>query len=119
MTKDPKDLLEALRTVFEIEGHRASVNPTGENVIEQIQSLKPDVVVLDVFLSEKDGRLICERIKRHQHLRKTPVILISALLAVRDSAIKAGADEFISKPFEINHLLNTVRDIKKHPEHVN
>ncbi len=105
---DNLDLLDAMQMVFEIEGHRTHVDQTGEKVIEKIKSIKPDLVLLDVFLSQKDGRTICECIKTNESLKETPVILFSAHSTVRESAIEAGADDFIPKPFDMHQLLDKV-----------
>jgi CheY-like chemotaxis protein len=73
-----------------------------------MKKFKPDLVLLDIWMSGTDGRDICRQIKADPKLKKTPVIMISASKDVISSSKEAGADGFIAKPFEMDHLLSTV-----------
>jgi CheY-like chemotaxis protein len=74
---------------------------------------KPDVVISDVIMPEKDGYQVCEHIKRHPQLNKTPVILMSGVVnrAVAERAFAVKADELIRKPFQPQDLLGRVQHL--------
>lgn len=73
----------------------------------------PDVIILDLLLSGKDGRHICLELKNVPLLKSIPVIMMSAHPGANISAKKAGANDFIAKPFEIDNLLETIKNFTK------
>lgn len=71
----------------------------------------PDLILLDVMMPEQDGFEICEKIKSEEHLKDIPVLLVTAL-EDKDSRVrgfKAGADDYIPKPFNRMELLARVK----------
>ncbi len=79
----------------------------GVEAIEAIEAAEPDLVLLDIEMPRLDGLEVCRRIKAHPTRRLIPVVLITALTD-RESRLKgleAGADEFLSKPFDAKELL--------------
>jgi CheY-like chemotaxis protein len=105
---DEPDILEFLQELLEQEGY--SVTTTNKS--EYLEPLRngglPDLILLDVFLSGKDGRDIVKHLKNQQETRHIPVIMFSAHPDARETALAAGADDFIAKPFEIDELLAKV-----------
>jgi hypothetical protein len=73
----------------------------------------PDVVISDVIMPEKDGYEVCQYIKQHSALAKTPVILMSGVVnrSVAERAFAVKADELIRKPFQPQDLINRVRHL--------
>ncbi len=69
-----------------------------------------DLILLDVMMMGMDGYELCERIKRHEQLRFTPVLMMTALASVNDKALGlgVGADDYITKPFDPRELLARV-----------
>jgi DNA-binding response OmpR family regulator len=68
----------------------------------------PDLILLDVLLSGKDGRDIVKYLKQHEETKRIPVIIFSAHPGAEQTALEAGADDFMAKPFEIDDLLARV-----------
>jgi CheY-like chemotaxis protein len=68
----------------------------------------PDLILLDVLLSGKDGREIVKHLKSQEETRHIPVIMFSAHPNAEKTAQAAGADDFIAKPFEMDELLAKV-----------
>jgi DNA-binding response OmpR family regulator len=64
--------------------------------------------VLDVLLSGKDGRELVKYLKTQKETRSIPVIVISAHPTAEASALEAGADLFLAKPFDLSYLLNNI-----------
>lgn len=95
---------EGLDTVEALDGHR---------VVECVARCNPDIVLLDVKMPVVDGFEVCRRLKSNDETRLTPVILITALSSTEDRVrgIKAGADGFLSKPFDRRELMAQVRSL--------
>jgi two-component system NtrC family sensor kinase len=69
-----------------------------------------DLILLDVMMTGMDGYELCQRIKKHKHLRFTPVLMMTALASVDDKTLGlgVGADDYITKPFDPRELLARV-----------
>lgn len=107
---DDPAILDALRFLFEDEGYRVQTSEKGDYA----ESLRddngglPDLIVLDVLLSGKDGRTICRKLKSQDDTRHIPIVMISAHPDAERSVKEVGADAFVAKPFSIDDLLATV-----------
>jgi CheY-like chemotaxis protein len=107
---DDPGILDALRVLFESEGYRVQTFEKGdyaESLRDDTHGL-PDLIVLDVLLSGKDGRAICRALKQHEATGHIPVVMISAHPGAEQSVKEVGADAFVAKPFAIDDLLDTV-----------
>jgi CheY-like chemotaxis protein len=107
---DDPGILGALRALFESEGYRVQTCEKGDYVegLRDETGALPDVIVLDVLLSGKDGRAICRALKEHVATRHVPVVMISAHPGAEQSVKEVGADAFVAKPFAIDDLLDTI-----------
>ncbi len=83
----------------------------GEEALERIGDRRVDIVLLDVMLPEMNGFEACRRIKEDRRSRNIPVILLTALRSREDRirGIEAGAEDFISKPFDQGEVLARIR----------
>jgi DNA-binding response OmpR family regulator len=108
---DDIGVLESIQTILEFEGYDVDVTLRGEEVYTKIQSEKPDIILLDYLLSGCIGSDIASHLKQKALTSKIPIILLSAHPAARKVACDCGADEFISKPFDMHKLLSTVRKL--------
>jgi len=106
---DDPDILEGISIILETEGYTVATNSEGEKTYERIKKFNPDLILLDVLMSGSDGRTICKNLKSKANTKKIPVIMISADPGAKSGSLKAGANEFISKPFEIDDLINAIR----------
>ena len=113
----------ALARAFESKAHSVTVAHSGEEGVEKWLELSPDVVLLDVIMPGLTGPQVIEEFKKRstqKTTRKYPVvILMSAHSGVksREPAIRAGADDFVEKPFE--NIFNLVEQIEKMVEEKN
>jgi DNA-binding response OmpR family regulator len=105
---DDPDILEALQLTFESEGYQTKALINGDEAYSHVYSYNPDAIVLDVLLSGTDGRIICKQLKTENETKDIPIIMISAHPDAARSTKEVGADEFISKPFDINHLITVI-----------
>lgn len=102
-----------IRQVLEREGHEVLEAPDGEAALEIAREAPPDVVLLDVMMPGADGFATCAAIKRRPETRLTPVVLVTAL-AKREhrlQGIEAGADDFLTKPFDVHEMAARVRSL--------
>ena len=105
---------EAIRLLFGRwlagQGYTVVAVGNGQAALEAVRSQRPDVVLLDIAMPGLNGVEVCQRIKREEATRLTPVILVSAVDGVEDriAGLAAGADDFLSKPPDANELLTRV-----------
>jgi putative two-component system response regulator len=93
---------ETLQSVLEGEGYELEMAENGLQAIEKAKELLPDVILLDVMMPGMTGFEVCRRIRNDPQIAEIPIIILTAL-DDRESllnALKAGADDFISKPFD-------------------
>ena len=104
---DDAGIVDALQMVLEEADYEVSTTTDGHTV-RKVQSNQPDVILLDIWMSGEDGRDICKFLKSQQKTRNIPIIMISATSDLAQSARAAGADDFLPKPFHMEHLLEKV-----------
>jgi DNA-binding response OmpR family regulator len=105
---DDPAILDSISILLEFEGYQVSTLSNPSSLFAMEDGL-PDLLLLDIWLSGTDGRDVCKFLKQQSSTNKIPIVLISASREIEKSAKKAGADDFISKPFEISELLEKVR----------
>jgi len=79
-----------------------------DEIFEIVQSFKPHVILLDVKLGDQDGRNICLELKGNPETDFIKVILYSAFPETSVEYSKYGADDFVVKPYEFNHLVERI-----------
>lgn len=107
---DDPDILSVLEMLLSMKGYEVEVIDKGEHSLPKIKSFKPDLILLDVLISGHDGRVICKEVKSKEDTRHIPVIMLSAHPGASASFEEYGADGFISKPFDVNSLLNKINE---------
>jgi putative two-component system response regulator len=93
---------ETLQSILEGEGYNLVMAENGPQAITKAKSILPDVILLDVMMPGMTGFEVCEKIRNDPQVAEIPIIILTAL-DDRDSllrGLKAGADDFISKPFD-------------------
>ncbi len=105
---DEPDILLFLQVILEEEGYSVVTTDKGEYLEKLNNGSLPHLVLLDVLLSGKDGREIVKHLKSQAKTKHIPVIMFSAHPSTEETALKAGADAFIAKPFDIDVLLRKI-----------
>ncbi|MHB1498711.1 MAG: response regulator transcription factor [Acidimicrobiales bacterium] len=105
VVEDDEALRAALARALRLEGYAVEEASDGARALSQLASLRADVVVLDVMMPEVDGLTVCQRLRGAGD--RTPVLLLTArdLVADRVQGLKAGADDYLTKPFAVDELL--------------
>ena len=110
---DEQDILEFLRVLLEEEGYEVATSDKGE-FLEQLHNDRlPHLILVDVLLSGKDGRAIVKHLKSQPETMHIPVIMFSAHPSAYKTALQAGADDFLAKPFAIGELLAKIAHFLK------
>ena len=80
----------------------------GQEALEMVAKVKPDIMLLDIMMPEIDGLEVCRRVKSKPELSNTKIILVSAraLPDERAAGYAAGADQYITKPFDHGELMD-------------
>ncbi len=96
------------KIIFNLTGYEVKSISNG-NIVSEISDYVPDLILLDIWMGDVDGRDVCKQLKDQNSTKNIPVIMISARADAEKSASIARANAFISKPFEMDYLLNKVR----------
>ena len=102
---DDKDVLEVVKLILTSHGFDVQTHSTSINVAKVVKYYKPNLILLDILLPGKLGTQACKELKL---VHTIPIILFSAHSDERKSFEKWNADAFIQKPFDIDHLVNTI-----------
>jgi len=108
---DEVDLVETVRFPLEMAGYRVLVSYNGEDALNQARKENPDLILLDLMLPKMDGYKVCRLLKFDDRYKHIPVLMLTAKTQERDKVLgmETGANEYITKPFEIEDLLKKVK----------
>jgi two-component system, OmpR family, response regulator RpaA len=108
---DPKIVTMLKREFFNDGWKKVEVALTGFDAGRKIERLKPDVIILDIYLGDMDGREVLNHIRSEPELSNTHVIAISGYFSDEEKKklIKIGFDDFIAKPFTGREVLEKVK----------
>jgi len=108
---DHEDIVDMLVAVLELEGFTPIAAHCGTEALEIVRTRHVDLVLLDKSMPDLDGFDVCRRIKRMTALHFLPVILVTAKAdkADRLAGLRLGADDYITKPFDVEEILAKVR----------
>jgi len=108
---DEADLVETIRFPLEKEGYTVLVSYNGEDALNQARKENPDLIVLDVMLPKLDGYKVCRLLKFDERYKHIPILILTAKTQEKDKIIgmEIGADEYITKPFDIGALMEEIR----------
>jgi putative two-component system response regulator len=103
----------ALEFLLRREGFEVRDAADGPTAIQECATFRPDLILLDIMMPGMDGFEVCRHIKATPETRLTPVVLITGLTATEDRimGINSGADDFLSKPIDLNELLARTRSL--------
>ena len=110
---DNQNIREALTYLLEDEGYSLQVAKDGADTLQKVREWLPDVLLLDVMMPEINGYDVCRMIKNDPALQKTYIIMLTARGQASEQALgkKAGADEYIVKPFSPVDILSKIKNI--------
>jgi CheY-like chemotaxis protein len=109
---DNHDNAEIIRQYLEVRGYPIAVAHNGDDALACFETVRPAIVLLDVMMPGRDGWEVARIMKQHPELgRSVRVIMVTALDDLDDKreALQSGADDYVSKPFDLPSLAATVQ----------
>lgn len=115
---DDPEFLAAVKTVLDEKGYEVMISYTGEDGIVQASVERPDIILLDVMLPNKDGYAVCKELKEDEKTKSIPIVLLTSVGQkltdpdyAKAVAVTHKADEYIEKPVEPKELLKRIRKL--------
>jgi DNA-binding response OmpR family regulator len=105
---DDPDISMMLKLMLEYKGYSVTVLSKVEETVKTLEDNNYSMAIIDMLLSGVSGIDICSRIRSNQSTAQCPVLMISAHPNAKEICLQAGADDFISKPFDMNDILSRI-----------
>jgi len=108
---DDADIGIMIKMMLEYKGYSVSVAVRADQAEEMIGDESFDLLIMDMLLSGTNGIDLCRDLKKNGMTAHLPVIMISAHPNAKEICMQAGADEFISKPFDMQEILSKIQQL--------
>lgn len=110
--EDDLDVADMLNAYFRIQGYEVSTVNWGRDAIRACETSLPDLIIADIKLPDIDGFEVARRLRTSRHTRNIPIIFLTEKIEREDklTGLEAGADDYITKPFDIQELRLRVRN---------
>ena len=112
IVEDDPDVAEMLEAYFRVQGYEVASANWGEDAVSACLSAPPDLVILDIRLPDIDGYQVARRLRKNRRTENIPIIFLTEKRAREDrlQGLELGADDYITKPFDIQELRLRVRN---------
>lgn len=107
---DDQGILDAIQLMLQIADYDVDVVKEGKKVVSRIRDTKPDLLLLDLWMSGVNGVDVCNEIRRNKEMKDLPVILVSANSEIKKNAARAVFNDYIAKPFDMDELLTKIKN---------
>lgn len=115
---DDPDLVEAVTMILESKNYDVAAAYGGMEGLEKAKTEKPDLIVLDVMMPDKDGYAVCKEMKADPQLSRIPVLLLTAVVSkiptthyTQQMGLETEADDYIDKPVEPEELVKRIETL--------
>ncbi len=117
VVEDDSNIAELLRLYLTKDGFEVMIAPDGNKAVAVFDLFQPDVMLLDIMLPGRDGWEVCREIRKKS---STPIIMLTAKGETGDkvSGLEMGADDYVTKPFEVKELLARIHAVMRRTDHV-
>ncbi len=113
LVDDEPDLVDTLK--LHLEKYKFEVIPAydGDEALILAKKENPDLIILDLMLPKMNGFKVCKLLKSDEGYKHIPIILLTARATEQDLKMgkDAGADSYVTKPFEFDHLLTAIQQL--------
>jgi diguanylate cyclase (GGDEF)-like protein len=118
VVEDDTDISNMLRIYFNSQGYEVMVTPRGGEALERCRQQLPHVIVLDIMLPDIDGYEVCSRLRTNLRTSHIPIIFLTQKDERSDkiAGLELGADDYITKPFDIEELRLRVQNAQRRAE---
>ena len=118
LVDDDPDLVNAVRMILEAKNYQVAAAYGGVEGLEKARTEKPDLIVLDVMMPDKDGYVVCKELKSDPQLSRIPVLLLTAVVShipttryTQQMGLETEADDYIDKPVEPEVLVKRIETL--------
>jgi len=118
LVDDDPDFVEAVSLILKSKKFDVVTAYNGIEGLNKVTSEKPDLIVLDVMMPEKDGYAVCKELKSNPQLRHIPVLLLTAVAShvpttryTQEMGLETEADDYLDKPVEPNVLVKRIESL--------
>jgi DNA-binding response OmpR family regulator len=103
---DDKTVIDIIRYSLDSDQFEVLEAANGKEALGMVFARSPDILILDIMMSEMDGYMVCEELKEHDSTKNLPIIILSAKTSVDDKvkAMGLGIDDYMTKPFDPREL---------------
>ena len=111
VVEDEQDLLTLQSMLLSIEGYTVEGVMDGQTALDVVETMKPDLILLDIMLPEVDGFQVCRQLKSNEATRHIPIIILTAKKSKEDLIMgeQAGADMYITKPYKASMVVESIQ----------
>jgi DNA-binding response OmpR family regulator len=109
---DDVAIVEMLELVLDMTGAEILTETNSLMLYDRLMLEKPDLLIMDLWMPAISGDELLKKIRVTDSMKSLPVMIISASTDGREIAMKAGADRFIAKPFDIDNFINSVNTMR-------
>ncbi len=108
---DAQSELKMMESILQAAGHQVVAYLSGERVEEKVAAERPDVLLLDILMPNRNGYDVLRAVKKDERTKRTPVVLVTSKTQESDRiwGKRQGADEYVTKPFTPEQLVSVVR----------
>ena len=108
---DEPNILMSIEFILEMEGYEVHIARDGDEALEVAERVRPDVILLDINMPRKDGYEVCRILRERSDMAGIKVIMLTAKgqTLEKKKGLEVGADEYVTKPFSADELLDTIR----------
>jgi CheY-like chemotaxis protein len=113
LADDSITIQKVVELTFSDGDYEVSAVNNGAKAIQKLSEMRPDIILSDIIMPEKNGYEVCEYVKSHPEYRNIPVVLLTGTFEPfdPDRAEKAGCDAVVTKPFESQSLIHKVEEL--------
>lgn len=103
------------KTLLTAKGYEAVIVNDSATAVDIANSTNPDLIILDLMMPEPNGFEVCKTLRTDPNFSKTPIVIFTAMgdSESKEAAIKAGANEFLTKPFRVEDLMHRIKTLIK------
>ena len=115
LVEDEPDILKTLQVFLQSEDFQVLTAVDGMQGLNMAREEEPDLIILDIMLPKLDGYKVCAMLKLDEKYKRIPIVMFTARAQKADKEIGegVGADAYITKPFDPEALLTTIKELIK------